>query len=74
LLLGARPEQYIMKGLTVKGTLVGTQAHTARALEFAQRGLLQQIAEVLPIDQLPEAVARLRAGKVAGRMVVDFNL
>lgn len=63
-----------MKGLSVKGTLVGTQAHTIKALEFAQRGLLKQIAEVLPIDQLPEAVARLRAGKVAGRMVVDFNL
>ncbi|KAE9975712.1 hypothetical protein EG328_003029 [Venturia inaequalis] len=73
-ILGARPWQYIMKGLSVKGTLVGTQAHTIKALEFAQRGLLKQIAEVLPIDQLPEAVARLRAGKVTGRMVVDFNL
>jgi propanol-preferring alcohol dehydrogenase len=74
MILGAKPGQYIMQNLSVKGTLVGTQAHTVKALEFARRGLLQQIAEVLPIDQLPEAVARLRAGKVAGRMVVDFNL
>ncbi|QDS75420.1 hypothetical protein FKW77_003319 [Venturia effusa] len=74
LVLGTRPEQYIMRGLCVKGSLVGSQAHTMKALEFAQRGLLKQIAEVLPIDQLPEAVARLRAGKVTGRLVVDFNL
>ncbi|TLD37519.1 alcohol dehydrogenase [Venturia nashicola] len=73
-ILGARPQQYIMKGLVIKGSLVGTQAHTVKALEFARRGLLKQIAEVLPIDRLPEAVARLRAGKVTGRMVVDFNL
>jgi len=68
------PGKFVMKNLTVKGTLVGTQAHTLKALEYAQRGLLKQICEVYPIDRLPEAVAKLRSGQVAGRMVVDYNL
>jgi alcohol dehydrogenase, propanol-preferring len=74
MILGSKPNQFIIQNLSIKGTLVGTQAHTLKALDYAKRGLLKQIAEVLPIDQLPEAVARLRAGNVAGRMVVDFNL
>jgi propanol-preferring alcohol dehydrogenase len=49
-------------------------AHTEKALDYAKRGLLKQICEVYSIDRLPEAVAKLRAGQVAGRMVVDFNL
>ncbi len=44
------------------------------ALDYAQRGLLKNIAEVYPIDKMPEAVDKLRKGLVAGRMVVDFNL
>jgi propanol-preferring alcohol dehydrogenase len=54
-------------------TLVGTMAHTERALDYAKRGLLKQVCEVVPMDQMPEAVARLKAGQVAGRIVVDFN-
>jgi propanol-preferring alcohol dehydrogenase len=49
-------------------------AHTEKALDYAKRGMLHQICEVYPIDKMPEAVAKLKAGKVAGRMVVDFNL
>ena len=46
---------------------------TRKALDFAKRGILKQICTVYPIDQLPQAVADLRAGKLAGRAVVDFN-
>jgi propanol-preferring alcohol dehydrogenase len=49
-------------------------AHTERALDYAKRGLLKQVCEVVGIDQMPAAVAKLKAGQVAGRMVVDFNL
>jgi propanol-preferring alcohol dehydrogenase len=34
---------------------------------------LKPIVEVFPIAKLPEAVDKLRSGKVAGRLVVDFN-
>jgi propanol-preferring alcohol dehydrogenase len=71
--IGADPFFFILKNLTLKGSLVGTMDDTRRALDYAKRGLLKQICEVYPIDRLPEAVDKLRKGQVAGRMVVDFN-
>lgn len=37
------------------------------------QGLLKPIYEKFPISKLPDAVQKLRDGKVAGRCVVDFN-
>jgi propanol-preferring alcohol dehydrogenase len=37
------------------------------------QGLLKPIVEVFPLAKMPEAVEKLRGGKVAGRLVVDFN-
>lgn len=71
--LGTDPCEYIMKNLTIKGTLVGSRRDTAVALDFARRGMLQQISEVYPLNRLPEAVEKLRKGQVAGRIVVNFN-
>lgn len=73
MIFGAEPHEFIFKNLTIKGTLVGSRSDTAAALEFAQRGLLQQVSEVYPINRLPEAVEKLRKGQVAGRLVVNFN-
>lgn len=71
--LGADPCEFIFKNLSIKGSLVGTRSDTAAALNFAKRGLLQQISEVYPINRLPEEVEKLRKGQVAGRVVVNFN-
>jgi propanol-preferring alcohol dehydrogenase len=72
--LGAEPYWFIAKNRKIMGTLVGTMEDTRKALDYAKRGLLQQVCEVYPIDKLPEAVDKLRKGLVAGRVVVDFNL
>ncbi|KAL3441637.1 glycosyl hydrolase family 76-domain-containing protein [Aspergillus insuetus] len=67
------PNLLLFKNTRIQGTLVGSRHDTARALDFARRGKLQQICEVYPIDRLPEAVDKLRRGQVAGRIVVSFN-
>jgi propanol-preferring alcohol dehydrogenase len=67
------PSWCISRNRKVSGTLVGTMEDTRIALDYARRGLLKNIAEVYPVDRLPEAVDKLRKGLVAGRMVVDFN-
>lgn len=72
-MLGADPCKYIFKNLTIKGTLVGSRRDTAMALDFARRGMLQQICEVYPVNRMPEAVERLRRGEVAGRIVINFD-
>ncbi|KAJ5885488.1 hypothetical protein N7495_009998 [Penicillium taxi] len=71
--LGADPGQFVFKNLTIKGTMAGSRLDTAAVLDFARRGMLQQISEVYPINRLPEAVDRLREAQVAGRIVVNFN-
>ncbi|KAJ5219545.1 hypothetical protein N7468_008749 [Penicillium chermesinum] len=73
MLLGADPCDYIFKNLSIKGTLVGSRRDTARALDFARRGMLHQISEVYPVNRFPEAVEKLRRGEVAGRIVVKFD-
>ncbi|KAJ5726979.1 hypothetical protein N7493_006006 [Penicillium malachiteum] len=67
------PTNFLMKNLTIRGTLVGSRRDTTCALDFAKRGLLHQICEVYPINRLPEGVERLRRGEVPGRIVVNFN-
>jgi propanol-preferring alcohol dehydrogenase len=37
------------------------------------QGQLKPIYEVFPLAKMPDAVEKLRSGKVAGRLVVDFN-
>ncbi|CAI7630241.1 unnamed protein product [Penicillium discolor] len=72
-ILGADPCEFVFKNLSIKGSLVGTRSDTAAALDFAKRGMLQQVSEVYPINRLPEGVEKLRKGQVAGRIVVNFN-
>jgi hypothetical protein len=67
------PSWCIGRNRKVSGTLVGTMEDVRIALDYARRGLLRNIAEVYPVDKLPDAVEKLRKGLVAGRMVVDFN-
>jgi len=71
--IGTDPSQFAFKNLHVIGTLVGTMRDTQAALEYAQRGLLKQIAEVRPLSKMPESVKQLHRGEIAGRVVIDFN-
>lgn len=72
-ILGADHCEFVFKNLTINGCLVGTRSDTAAALDFAKRGMLQQVSEVYSINRSPEGVEKLRKGQVAGRIVVKFN-
>ncbi|KAL4799172.1 glycosyl hydrolase family 76-domain-containing protein [Aspergillus venezuelensis] len=67
------PNALLFKNTRIQGTLVGSRHDTIRALDFARRGELKQICEIWPFDKLPEAVDALRKGRVAGRIVMDYN-
>ncbi|TVY14757.1 alcohol dehydrogenase, partial [Lachnellula arida] len=71
--VGREPVEMILKGLSVVGTLTGSLRDTSSTLEFAARGLLKPIVEKCGLENLSQAVEKLRAGKVGGRIVVDFN-
>ncbi|GLA00609.1 hypothetical protein AnigIFM60653_009359 [Aspergillus niger] len=74
MVISSDPNFLIFNNTTIKGTLVGSRSDVAASLDLARRGHLKQICEVYPIDELPEAVKRLRTGQVAGRIVVNFDL
>ncbi len=71
--IGAEPSRFIFTNLHVIGTLVGTMQDTAACLEYAKRGLLKPIAEVRGLSKWQESIEQLKAGKVGGRIVIDFN-
>lgn len=70
---GADPLSMIFNKLSIKGSLVGNQADTDEALDFAARGLIKPHITVIPFADLGKGLALLVASKVAGRLVVDFN-
>ena len=71
--VGGEPMEMILRGLSVVGTLTGSLKDTNSTLEFAARGLLKPIVEKCGLGNLPQAVEKLRARKVGGRVVVNFN-
>ncbi|KAI9737148.1 MAG: hypothetical protein M1834_000741 [Cirrosporium novae-zelandiae] len=71
--MGAPPSTFVFRELRIAGTVVGSMYDTDQALQYAKRGVIKPICTVYPIDKIGEAVERLRNGKVAGRIVVDFN-
>ncbi|KAK3720451.1 hypothetical protein LTR37_003864 [Vermiconidia calcicola] len=71
--IGNEPSAFIFGNVHVIGTLVGTMQDTASALDYAKRGLLKPISEVRPMSRWQESIDELKAGKVAGRIVIDFN-
>ena len=68
------PNQMCFKKQGVQGTLVSSMADVDKTLEFASRGLLKPICEVVGVGRWDEMVQRLRRGEVAGRCVIDFNM
>ncbi|KAE8419832.1 chaperonin 10-like protein [Aspergillus pseudocaelatus] len=70
---GEDPMYIILKNLKIVGSLTGSRQDTLGALSLAARGLLKPVYEMFSIEQLPDAVGRLRQGKVKGRCVVNFN-
>lgn len=71
--VGTDPNFFAFKNLHIIGTLVGTMDDTAKALEYAQRGLLHPISEVRGMSRFNESVQALKRGEIAGRIVIDFN-
>jgi propanol-preferring alcohol dehydrogenase len=72
--IGADPLIFNAINMHIMGSMTGSRKTTDAALDYARRGLLQQICEIRPLSQLPESVEQLRRGQVPGRIVIDFNL
>lgn len=62
----------VLKGLTIRGSIVGTRADMAEALRFAARGKVRATFETQPLEAVNDVLERLAAGEVNGRVVLQM--
>ncbi|KAL5640180.1 hypothetical protein ACGC1H_007450 [Rhizoctonia solani] len=62
----------ISRCITVKGVVNGSREVLRQALDIAARGGVHAACRVEPLAKLPEVFEELRAGKLAGRVVLDL--
>ena len=62
----------VLKGLTIRGSIVGTRQDMAEALDFYARGLLHPTVESAGLDDINDAFRAMKAGEVA-RTVLTFD-
>jgi len=63
----------VLKGLTVRGSIVGTRADLNEALAFAGGGQIHSVIEEQPLEAINDIFHRLEAGEVPGRVVLSMN-
>ena len=63
----------VVKGLTVRGSIVGTRQDLSDALQFAAEGKAAATIEIQSLDAINATLDRLRDGKVHGRVVLRMN-
>lgn len=64
----------VLDGITVRGSIVGTRKDLQEALDFAGRHKVAANISVEPLANINDIFARMHAGKIEGRIVVDLSL
>ena len=62
----------ILDGIRVVGSLVGTRQDLAEAFQFGADGIVVPVVKLRPVDEAPAVFEEMAAGKITGRMVLDF--
>ncbi|EJZ22889.1 zinc-binding dehydrogenase, partial [Rhizobium sp. Pop5] len=62
----------VLKRITVRGSIVGTRRDLDEALAFAVEGRVRAEIASAPLDDVNNVFAGLKAGTIAGRMVLDI--
>ncbi len=63
----------VLNGYTIRGSIVGTRLDLEEALAFAAEGKVKATIETLPLESINDIFARLKKGKVNGRVVLDLQ-
>ena len=62
----------VLNRYTLRGSIVGTREDLKEALAFAAEGKVKATIEELPLESINDVFARLREGKVNGRVVLKI--
>ncbi|MFF3299529.1 hypothetical protein [Streptomyces sp. NPDC002908] len=60
-------------GLTVRGSIVGTRADLAEAVDFFARGLIDPTYTLRPLTDVNAVFDEMIAGEIEGRVVMDVS-
>jgi len=63
----------VLKGITIRGSIVGTRLDLQEALEFAEEGKVHATVSTDTIDNINEILEKLEHGTVEGRIILDFE-
>lgn len=64
----------VLKGLTIRGSIVGTRQDMVEALDFYARGAVVPTVAAEPLENVNDIFDRMRHGKIDGRIVMDMTL
>ena len=62
----------VLKGITVRGSYLGTPQDLAEVFDLAVAGLIRSHVELHSLDETPAVLERLRRGEVMGRAVIGW--
>lgn len=60
----------VLKGLTIRGSIVGTRQDMIEALDFYARGLIHPTVAERPLEDVNDVLDEMRGGKIDGRIVL----
>ena len=63
----------VLRGITVRGSIVGTRLDLQEALAFAGENKVHATVSTDRIDNINDVFARMQAGAIEGRVVLDMN-
>jgi len=63
----------VLKGLTVRGSIVGTRKDLEESLQFAADGKVLAAVETQPLHAINDVFSRLKDGHINGRVVLDLE-
>ena len=62
----------VLKGLTIRGSIVGTRQDMVEAIDFYDRGLIHPNISIRGLEEINDVMDELRQGRIDGRVVVGY--
>jgi propanol-preferring alcohol dehydrogenase len=63
----------VLRGITVRGSVVGTRLDLQEALDFAARGQVKATVSTEKLEHINDVFARMHKGQIQGRVVLDLR-
>lgn len=64
--------EIVLKGLTVRGSIVGTRQDMQEALDFYARGLIHATVATRELSEINDIFDEMKHGKIDGRVVIKY--